>query len=180
MRGGGIKNFDYSEECTNFAEKDITNNKEDMKRFLTKVWGILAMLTLLTTGSEAMTRTTGENALAMKTDERIQIPLIGNVSGRQGMTLNGDWQYIVDVQEEGYYDYRMKENRWGFFLNAKPQRPEDLIEYDFDKSETMRVPLEHARPAPLLLRRLRMAETRLPLRKANREACPSALRCREL
>ena len=111
-----------------------------MKRFLTKVWGILAMLTLLTTGSKAHAMKTGENALAMKTDERIQIPLIGNVPGRQGMTLNGDWQYIVDVQEEGYYDYRMKENRWGFFLNAKPQRPEDLIEYDFDKSETMRVP----------------------------------------
>ena len=140
MMGRGIKNFDYSEECTNFAEKDITNNKEDMKRFLTKVWGILAMLTLLTTGSKAHAMKTGENALAMKTDERIQIPLIGNVPGRQGMTLNGDWQYIVDVQEEGYYDYRMKENRWGFFLNAKPQRPEDLIEYDFDKSETMRVP----------------------------------------
>ena len=30
--------------------------------------------------------------------------------------------------------------RWGFFMNAKPQKPEDLIEYDFDASPTMKVP----------------------------------------
>ena len=29
---------------------------------------------------------------------------------------------------------------WGFMRNAKPQRPEDLIEYDFDAAPTMRVP----------------------------------------
>ena len=34
----------------------------------------------------------------------------------------------------------MNLNRWGFFQNAKPQRPEDLIEYDFDKSPTMQIP----------------------------------------
>ena len=34
----------------------------------------------------------------------------------------------------------MNESRWGFFQNAKPSRPEDLIEYDFDKSPTMQVP----------------------------------------
>ena len=56
------------------------------------------------------------------------------------MSLNGKWNYIVDVQEEGYYDYRMNPTRWGFFNNAKPQKPEDLIEYDFDKSPTMQIP----------------------------------------
>ena len=76
-------------------------------------------------------------SLAMQAEE---MPLLGNVMGRQGMSLNGKWNYIVDVQEEGFYDYRMNENRWGFFLNAKPQRPEDLIEYDFDKSPTINVP----------------------------------------
>lgn len=59
---------------------------------------------------------------------------------RQTVSLNGDWHYIVDVQEEGYYDYRMNPTRWGFFNNAKPQRPEDLIEYDFDAAPTMKVP----------------------------------------
>ncbi|MBR6264259.1 MAG: beta-glucuronidase [Prevotella sp.] len=76
-------------------------------------------------------------SLAMQAEE---MPLLGNVMGRQGMSLNGKWNYIVDVQEEGFYDYRMNENRWGFFINAKPQRPEDLIEYDFDKSPTINVP----------------------------------------
>ena len=56
------------------------------------------------------------------------------------MSLNGDWHYIIDVQEEGYYDYRMNPIRWGFFRNAKPQRPEDLIEYDFDKAAVMHIP----------------------------------------
>ena len=68
------------------------------------------------------------------------MPLIQNVNAYESMSLNGEWNYIVDVQEEGYYDYRMKPMRWGFFANAKPQRPEDLIEYDFDKSPTMQIP----------------------------------------
>ncbi len=69
-----------------------------------------------------------------------QVPQITNVMNRQVVSLGGDWHYIVDVQEEGYYDYRMKPTRWGFFNNAKPQRPEDLIEYDFDAAPTMKVP----------------------------------------
>ena len=68
------------------------------------------------------------------------IPLVGNVLERKITSLNGDWNYIVDVQEEGYYDYRMNPTSWGFFRNAKPQRPEDLIEYDFDTSPTMPIP----------------------------------------
>ena len=69
-----------------------------------------------------------------------QVPLLQNVQAYECLLLNGDWHYIVDVQEEGYYDYRMKPTRWGFFRNAKPQHPEDLIEYDFDKSPTMKIP----------------------------------------
>ena len=72
--------------------------------------------------------------------EAEQVPLLQNVKAYESMSLNGDWHYIVDVQEEGYYDYRMNPTRWGFFNNAKPQRPEDLIEYDFDKSPTMKIP----------------------------------------
>ena len=68
------------------------------------------------------------------------LPLIHNVMAYESSSLAGDWNYIVDVQEEGYYDYRMNPTRWGFFNNAKPKRPEDLIEYDFDKSPTMRIP----------------------------------------
>lgn len=68
------------------------------------------------------------------------LPLIQNVQAYESCSLNGDWNYIVDVQEEGYYDYRMNPMRNGFFINAKPQKPEDLIEYDFDKSPTMKIP----------------------------------------
>ena len=67
------------------------------------------------------------------------VPQLTNVN-RETVSLNGQWHYIVDVQEEGYYDYRMNPTRWGFFNNARPQRPEDLIEYDFDAAPTMQVP----------------------------------------
>ena len=69
-----------------------------------------------------------------------EVPQITNVMSRETMSLNGKWHYIVDVQEEGYYDYRMNPTKWGFFVNAKPQKPEDLIEYDFDKAPTMQIP----------------------------------------
>ena len=75
---------------------------------------------------------------AMATAETL--PVIQNVNAYESLSLNGEWNYIVDVQEEGYYDYRMKPTPWGFFRNAKPQKPEDLIEYDFDKSPTMQIP----------------------------------------
>ena len=69
-----------------------------------------------------------------------ECPQIANVINREKISLNGEWNYIVDVQEEGYYDYRMNPTPWGFFLNQKPQHPEDLIEYDFDKAATMQIP----------------------------------------
>ena len=72
--------------------------------------------------------------------ETKELPIIQNVMAYEAMSLNGEWNYIVDVQEEGYYDYRMNPMRNGFFINAKPKRPEDLIEYDFDKSDVMQIP----------------------------------------
>ena len=92
-----------------------------MKKFFSNIILVMGTLIPLTTAAETL-------------------PLIQNVNAYESMSLNGDWNYIVDVQEEGYYDYRMNPTRWGFFQNAKPQRPEDLIEYDFDKSPTMRIP----------------------------------------
>ncbi len=69
-----------------------------------------------------------------------ECPQIANIINREKVSLNGEWNYIVDVQEIGYYDYRMNPTPWGFFQNAKPQKPEDLIEYDFDKAATMQIP----------------------------------------
>ena len=94
-------------------------NNKTMKRILTTLFALVAL---------------------MATAQAAEVPLLGNVYARQTTLLNGDWNYIVDVQEEGYYDYRMNVSRWGFFQNAKPQRPEDLIEYDFDKAPKMQIP----------------------------------------
>ncbi len=77
---------------------------------------------------------------ASKVFAQKEVPAPQNVYARQSVSLNGDWNYFADQQEQGYYDYRMNPTRWGYFLNAKPQRPSELIEYDFDASPTMRVP----------------------------------------
>lgn len=68
-------------------------------------------------------------------------PLITNVGGRQGaVSLDGPWQTIIDPYENGFYDYRYNETPNGYFRNAKPQSPGDLVEYDFDSSPQMSVP----------------------------------------
>ena len=69
-----------------------------------------------------------------------EIPQIGNILSRNKISLNGKWNYIIDVQEEGYYDYRWNPMVNGFFKNKKPEKPEDLIEYDFDKAPEMEIP----------------------------------------
>ena len=79
-------------------------------------------------------------ASMLTTAQAQEVPQVANVLNRQTTSLNGNWHYLVDVQEEGYYDYRMKPMTHGFMLNAKPQKPEDLIEYDFDAAPTMHVP----------------------------------------
>ena len=79
-----------------------------------------------------------------------EVPAPHNIFARDITSLNGDWHYFADPQEQGYYDYRMNKTRWGYFLDAKPQRPSDLIEYSFDKSPTMRVPSDWSTQDPML------------------------------
>ena len=75
-------------------------------------------------------------------------PLIQNISGRTSTSLNGDWNYIVDPYENGYYNYRYTpfddyddpSRSGGYFVNQKPVNPWDRVEYDFDLSETLEVP----------------------------------------
>jgi len=66
--------------------------------------------------------------------------LITNIEGRKTQSLNGDWQIIIDPYETGYYNYRYEPRDNGYFMNQKPKSKSDLIEYDFDKSETLKVP----------------------------------------
>jgi beta-glucuronidase len=69
-----------------------------------------------------------------------QVGLIANVDGRKTTSLDGQWQVIVDPYESGYYDYRYQPSANGYFKNAKPKNKSDLIEYDFDRSESLKVP----------------------------------------
>jgi beta-glucuronidase len=66
--------------------------------------------------------------------------LLANVEHRKAVSLNGTWRYIVDPYDNGYWDYRHQPRKDGYFQNAKPATPRDLVEYDFDKSDTIQVP----------------------------------------
>jgi beta-glucuronidase len=59
-------------------------------------------------------------------------PLINNVPKRTTISLNGSWHFIVDPYEIGL--------NARFYRNAKPKEKNDLIEYDFDKSDVLNVP----------------------------------------
>lgn len=67
-------------------------------------------------------------------------PLLTNVPNRQSINLNGKWNYIVDRYETGYYDYRLKPNKNGFFKNYKARNKQELVEYNFDASPDINIP----------------------------------------
>lgn len=76
-----------------------------------------------------------------------QDKLLINTYNRSVTSLNGYWNYIVDPYENGFYNYRYQpfENQQipgngAYFTNAKPKSPSDLIEYDFDASDSLHVP----------------------------------------
>src|SRR6266850_1052917 len=69
-----------------------------------------------------------------------QTGLIANTDGRKTISLDGQWQTIIDPYETGYYDYRYRPSANGYFKDAKPKTRSDLIEYDFDTSESLAVP----------------------------------------
>lgn len=73
--------------------------------------------------------------------------LIINTYNRDVISLDGQWHYIVDPYENGFYNYRYEpfENQsnpgnGAFFNNAKAKSKTDLVEYNFDKSDTIAVP----------------------------------------
>jgi beta-glucuronidase len=73
--------------------------------------------------------------------------LITHLAGRQTQSLNGNWQAIVDPYETGYYDYRRRPydqqavaSPSAFFNNHHPADTQELVEYDFDASGTLKVP----------------------------------------
>ena len=76
-----------------------------------------------------------------------QEPLLMNVYHRTYQSLHGEWDYIVDPYENGFYNYRYEaydifENpvREAYFLNTKPKDKSDRVEYDFDTADKIKVP----------------------------------------
>ena len=66
--------------------------------------------------------------------------LLVDADRRTSISLNGDWHVIVDPYDNGYYDFRMQPRADGYFRNEKPDGSGRLIEYDFSKSATLKVP----------------------------------------
>lgn len=75
--------------------------------------------------------------------------LIINTNNRNVTSLNGQWNYIIDQYENGYYNYRMQpfdqqrnyqNNNGAYYTDYVQQEKTELIEYNFHLSPTLRVP----------------------------------------
>jgi beta-glucuronidase len=71
---------------------------------------------------------------------------IQNIQSRKILSLNGQWNYVADPYENGYYDYRhqpfdqSKSGTGGFYDDKKQTDKSELLEYDFDHYPTMNIP----------------------------------------
>jgi beta-glucuronidase len=76
-----------------------------------------------------------------------------------GTSLNGEWKSIIDPYETGFYDYRHEQRDLSanpsraetFYLDVKPADPGERVEYDFDKSASLKVPGDWNTQRPELL-----------------------------
>jgi beta-glucuronidase len=68
--------------------------------------------------------------------------LLINVDNREKISLNGNWRFIIDPFENGYYDYRLLPLNDGYFKNEKQRDRTERIEYNFDESGTLVVPCD--------------------------------------
>jgi beta-glucuronidase len=56
--------------------------------------------------------------------------LITNIDARMTISLNGQWPAIIDPMGRG--------DKHKYYRNRKPKNKSELIEYDFDTTETTR------------------------------------------
>ena len=59
---------------------------------------------------------------------------------RTSTSLNGEWQSIIDPYGNGLYDGQGKIRNNGFAENKQQTSPGQLVEYNFQKSPTLKVP----------------------------------------
>ena len=71
---------------------------------------------------------------------------IQNNSSREKLSLNGEWNYIIDPYQMGYLDYRLEPfdmsitGKGGFYDNITNPDKSEKVEYDFDHAPTLVVP----------------------------------------
>ncbi|HEX6466416.1 MAG TPA: glycoside hydrolase family 2 TIM barrel-domain containing protein, partial [Terriglobales bacterium] len=66
--------------------------------------------------------------------------LLVSVDHRKSISLDGDWHSMYDPYATGLYDFHGGLRSNGYFKNQQPRSSNDLVEYDFQKSPTLRVP----------------------------------------
>ncbi len=70
--------------------------------------------------------------------------LFTNVYGRQVTSLNGEWQYIIDPYETGFFDYRFKEkgerDPGAYWNSGVPWDKTAMIEHGYSDKQTLNVP----------------------------------------
>lgn len=103
---------------------------------------LVLLLASFTLGREATDA--HKSSLPRQNDQELQIDhsapqstparsdLIANVSSRTAIDLGGTWRAIIDPYDVGFGGR--------FYENRKPKNKQDLVEYDFDTSETLKVP----------------------------------------
>jgi beta-glucuronidase len=71
----------------------------------------------------------------------VQPTLLVDIDHRTALDLDGDWHYIVDPYQTGLYNFHQELKKNGFFEDLEaPATPNGLVEYDFAKSPTLKVP----------------------------------------
>lgn len=91
----------------------------------------------------------------------LQSQVLQNKYGRSIRSLNGQWNYIIDPYETGYFNFHGEAYQSSnpgspaaFFNNYKAKNKQELVEYDFDRSPAMRIPGTgiHSRPSCFIMR----------------------------
>jgi len=67
--------------------------------------------------------------------------VLADVDHRQSMSLNGDWHIMIDPYSDGLFTFHREVRQDGYILNEAPTAGNNkLVEYDFSKSPTLKVP----------------------------------------
>lgn len=75
---------------------------------------------------------------------KAQEDLIINTENRKNISLNGNWHYIIDPYENGFYDYRFKERNEAdpeaYWNRPIVNNPSDRVEHSYSDEYSLKVP----------------------------------------